>query len=1020
MPPRSHHPSSQILFHFYKETSSARFNGFSAWGPQALSFFFVLSGFVLAYQYAASGRRIANVTAWMVKRIAHLYPAMIASIVLMLPILPSSAIEPKSLVTVLFSVQAWRTEHFINAYNIPAWTVGAFVLCYALFPTARDVLASLGHVSRTVVALALYCYSLWSAAWASGAYNNDMFVFNPINVVAFRAHVPEFLLGVTLGVSFVQCRESQAEGADDGGSTTGSLGASSENTARRFLSKAWMRVRPLTATACVTALLVIFSTVDPRVFSGTWQEWVGRGMLSPVSAAIICSLASGTDMLSGPLSCRPARFLGTISYGLYIYQAAAHAYSLRYFPPVSLAAHSTELHALAFFAALAGTSVASHYLLERPAEALVVRAHKRLRAAFPAVPSLAVALDSLCSSYLVLRLALYYGAMAGTLVAVAAVILGSPAHWPALFSGSLATEDLPYGMRYDLADCRGHWSAVDTLVDILKWASLSSLPMLVFNVAGHVLWPAVRHVKYPALPPVTPGAGGAAQAVDTTRGGMKAEADAQVEAVKAEEAVSGKPTAPTVAAGGEPAAMMADGASASNVKDGNAGDRDMVAIPLHVADETLPGGARLFFRIVTRGCNPNLVARNAQHAFAVLFSCLPRCSFRVEVVTDNPLALSDRLPAECEGNVYELLVPSSFSTKTGAKYKARALHFAILASPADSSDWIVHLDEETSFGVDTVEGIVAHCTREAGLVASGRQVYGSIGQGVILYGRVEPIEHYVNTLADCVRVADDYGKFRLQYQAGEAWIGMHGSYVVCSNAVEKAVGFDHGVQGSITEDAYFALMARARGVHFRWIDRFMYEQSPFSVMDFIRQRRRWFGGLVLVCRAHTDIPFHHRAILAIMVASWALAPLVWLGVLVNILFASTSLAFSCLLVLNVFLSCWGYLLGFAITFRLGATGILRYLSLMYLLLLLQPLFAAMEVAGVVYALIVPPVQGFYIVQKEKGANAYKGNTEDRAGSSASSLGDIESACETVKKLTPNVSSTSTSSSVQLASMPRVV
>eukprot|EP00976_Prorocentrum_cordatum_P070492 1179955-Prorocentrum_minimum.AAC.3 len=56
---------------------------------------------------------------------------------------------------------------------------------------------------------------------------------------------------------------------------------------------------------------------------------------------------------------------------------------------------------------------------------------------------------------------------------------------------------------------------------------------------------------------------------------------------------------------------------------------------------------------------------------------------------------------------------------------------------------------------------------------------------------------------------------------------MHGSFVVAQNAVEQLTTFDHGAEGSITEDAYFALVAREMGVRYAWIDTHMYEQSPF-------------------------------------------------------------------------------------------------------------------------------------------------------------------------------------------------
>ena len=208
----------------------------------------------------------------------------------------------------------------------------------------------------------------------------------------------------------------------------------------------------------------------------------------------------------------------------------------------------------------------------------------------------------------------------------------------------------------------------------------------------------------------------------------------------------------------------------------------------------------------------------------------------------------------------------------GAKYKARALHFAILNSTAKSSDWIVHLDEETRFNADTLLHCLNHCVLQDDEVAKCTKEYGDIGQGVIIYGTSSNIENYINTLADSIRVGDDFGKFRLQYQSHYPWIGMHGSFVVCSNAVEILVGFDNGLYGSITEDAYFALVAWEKGVRFRWVDAYMYEQSPFTIMDFIMQRRRWFGGLWLVVNEE-KIQFKYRVCLLLMISSWALSAL---------------------------------------------------------------------------------------------------------------------------------------------------
>lgn len=92
----------------------------------------------------------------------------------------------------------------------------------------------------------------------------------------------------------------------------------------------------------------------------------------------------------------------------------------------------------------------------------------------------------------------------------------------------------------------------------------------------------------------------------------------------------------------------------------------------------------------------------------------------------------------------------------------------------------------------------------------------------------------MNTLADSCRVSDDFGKFKFCYKIGRPYIGMHGSYVVCSQAVEEDITFDWGIEGSITEDTFFAMKCWEQDIRMAWIDAYMYEQSPFGFMDFVK------------------------------------------------------------------------------------------------------------------------------------------------------------------------------------------
>ena len=62
-----------VMFHFFQSST------FSKWGGSELTFFFLLSGFVLAYQYR--GREDQIVTwSFLAKRFVRLYPTYLLSI----------------------------------------------------------------------------------------------------------------------------------------------------------------------------------------------------------------------------------------------------------------------------------------------------------------------------------------------------------------------------------------------------------------------------------------------------------------------------------------------------------------------------------------------------------------------------------------------------------------------------------------------------------------------------------------------------------------------------------------------------------------------------------------------------------------------------------------------------------------------------------------------------------------------------------------------------------------------------
>ena len=101
---------------------------------------------------------------------------------------------------------------------------------------------------------------------------------------------------------------------------------------------------------------------------------------------------------------------------------------------------------------------------------------------------------------------------------------------------------------------------------------------------------------------------------------------------------------------------------------------------------------------------------------------------------------------------------------------------------------------------------------------------------------------------------------------------MKGSYVVTKAQCEKSVSFDNGYNGSLAEDAYFAIKAIDQGFEFGFIEGEMYEKSPFSFKDFVKQRQRWMRGIFLTA-FDPKLTFKSRFFLAMSIIAWITVPL---------------------------------------------------------------------------------------------------------------------------------------------------
>ncbi|CEL99109.1 unnamed protein product [Vitrella brassicaformis CCMP3155] len=497
--------------------------------------------------------------------------------------------------------------------------------------------------------------------------------------------------------------------------------------------------------------------------------------------------------------------------------------------------------------------------------------------------------------------------------------------------------------------------------------------------------------------------------------------------------------------------MRAHHVCASGFDDDTSGDEP----DMHDGRESDQHG-KVIFRVVTRGDKPALVASVCERNIAVLDETLQNdaggFSWRFEVVTDRPIGVKQhfidreqrttpddhrgptpsaavslghhnqqqykarraarRLPSS--SRIDEIVVPDSYVTAKGTKFKARALNYANekwvhaerdgksgnskgrLPYALRDNDLIVHLDEETLLHASSVRGIADFL----------QGAWNRIGMGTVVYGHGRVVNP-LTTMSDSIRVCEDICKNRIYFNFSKPILGMKGSFIVMPVWVERLVGWDLGPHGSIAEDAAFALKAIDMGgrhdtqestarqtkkanshrasrphpqqsIKFGFVKGVMHEQSPFDLLDYMKQRRRWFLGLWLVVR-HPDIRWRTKLPLLYMQCVWALVPLWTLLGLVPSVIPPVPRTFILALFQTLTSGTWywcfvyGSVLNFTWGRSPGATGgvrrwldwLVNYVAPIVGTAVLIPLFGIFESASIIYSYVNPRKGlGFDVVKKD--------------------------------------------------------
>lgn len=291
--------ASAVVFHHFATAllPAGYARNASLAGFVGVDLFFVLSGFVLAYAYRPWGRSV-DWRRFLAARVARIYPLFIVSLLLAAPFYLPAIIERRgfvagaaraSLSVVLHATLTHGWVGHTGIWNFPDWSLSCEWAFYLSFPliaprllrVRRPLLAAVAVWAVGLVpALAYHSYRPEYVGEASTSVVAGQIAFHPV----FRVY--EFLVGALLGKAYVLAPT-------------------------RFVSQ----TTTLLAFG-VLAIVLANSTHFPRLAVG--------GLLMPVWAALILSLASGRGLVARALSIPSMLALGEASYGIYLLHAPLH------------------------------------------------------------------------------------------------------------------------------------------------------------------------------------------------------------------------------------------------------------------------------------------------------------------------------------------------------------------------------------------------------------------------------------------------------------------------------------------------------------------------------------------------------------------------------------------------------------------------------------------------------------------------------------------------------------------------
>lgn len=308
-------------------------------GPIAVSYFYVLSGFIMAIAYyRPDGNKPFSRGRYWLARIARIYPVYLLALLLMIAAkFKGAGSDPVTTGLSLGMLQAWVPGYPLTL-NAPGWSLSVEAFFYLTFPllmlaAKRHNLKQLAIISGIFWLLTqiLHTVLLNSADYEPFSRLHDFIYYNPL------MHINTFIIG--------------------------------------FIAGAWLREGRLTSLSSpainTTGLLaslgliaVLLATRQPLIEITGIQVDYTNGLIAPLFLTFIVLLSLNTTRISTWLQHRWMILLGEASFSLYILQKPLHGIYEKI--ATHWIAEDSALYFYLFVVVLTSVAILSFWLVETP------------------------------------------------------------------------------------------------------------------------------------------------------------------------------------------------------------------------------------------------------------------------------------------------------------------------------------------------------------------------------------------------------------------------------------------------------------------------------------------------------------------------------------------------------------------------------------------------------------------------------------------------------------------------------